>query len=174
MARWKLACNHYIRTVKPTKWRYTETDQSTGETIEKEYDVPRLLDIKDPKCWSKRWGPDAHFMEGEVIVCQPGKGQPGDWEFLGDPTPDMIPLDEEAEAISATYTDRWAYKPEVMDPSAHSQSLVDRADFTPAPVEVAGMTDLVAAMTQMINQQGDLIAALHTGAAAQSKLTLKA
>ena len=48
MARWKLATSHYLNTVKPVKWRYQETDRSSGENLEKEFIVPRLLDIADP------------------------------------------------------------------------------------------------------------------------------
>lgn len=155
MARWKLATSHYLNTVKPAKWRYAHTDRSTGEAIEKEFIVPRFLDINDPKCWTTRFGGvpisrgggDAG-AEGEVVVCREGKGIPGDIEFIGDPTPDMIPYDEEAEAISATFQERWAYKPDHPE-LTFSHAIVDKAGLAPvaAPaqtIEIPGLGELVA------------------------------
>ena len=167
MARWKLATSHYLNTVKPVKWRYQETDRSTGENLEKEFIVPRFLDINDPRCWSNRLVAGAQIggsatnmgAEGEIIVCQPGKGLPGDIEFLGDPTPDMIPMDEESEAISETFKDHWSYKPDGDEPN-YSQSIVDRhgeAEHN-AKVEVAGLEQLVAAMDAQSRLMADMLA----------------
>ena len=169
MARWKLACSHYINTVRQAKWRYSHTDRTTGENVEKEFIVPRLLDVNDPKCWTNRLtmgapvsvGGSADNSEGEIIVCHPGKGEKSDVEFLGDPTPDMIPYDEEAETISATFKDHWAYKPDTVDNSGFSQALVDRMEV-PSTVEVEGMKDLVAAMTAMVAQNAELIRASNS------------
>jgi hypothetical protein len=162
MARWKLACNHYLHTVKPAKWRYQHTDRASGENIEKEFIVPRFLDINDPKCWTTRYGGipvsrggSDNTTEGEVIVCR-GKGEPGDIEFIGDPTPDMLPQDEEAEAISASFQDRWAYKPEPMDPG-YSQAIVDKVDHTEKPVVIPGLAELVAMIAEQTKQNQEII-----------------
>lgn len=165
MARWKLACSHYLMTVRPAKWRYSHTDRTTGELVEKEFLVPRMLDINDPKCWTNRSGNPVSRggndmdAEGEVVVCIEGKGERGDIAFLGDPTPDMIPLDEEAQKISDSFQERWAYKPDQPEQS-FSQAMVNKADFTPAPVEIAGIQDLVGAMTMMIQQNQAIIQSL--------------
>ena len=158
MARWKLATSHYLNTVKPAKWRYSELDQTSGETIEKEFHVPRMLDINDPRHWTNKWG-NRDNPVGEIIVCQPGKGSPGDIEFLGDPTPDMLPQDEEAEAISATFADHWAWKPDAGE-IPHSQSIVERMDTTPQPVQIEGMAELVVMMAASQKTTADLVESL--------------
>lgn len=165
MARWKLMESHYLNTIKPVIWRYSEV--SNGESTEREYIVPRMLDLRDPKCWTNRSSvaPPARVggsvvdSEGEIIVCQPGKGLPGDIEFVGDPTPGMLPQDEEAEAISAGFQDHWAYKPDSVEQS-FSQSLVDRSAsaVTPAPVQVAGLDTLVQALEAQSRMISELVA----------------
>lgn len=87
MARWELVTAHYIHTTELNEWEYTETDPASGKQVRKRYRVPVWLPEKS-------------------IVCQ-GRGLPGDIEFEGTPTPDMTPLDEEAEAISETFRDSW-------------------------------------------------------------------
>lgn len=166
MARWRLMTSHYLNTTKPGRWRYSEV--SNGESIEREYVVPRLLDIGDPRCWTNRStvgspqsaGGTMADPGGEIIVCLPGKGLPGDVEFLGDPTPDMLPQDEEAEAISAGFKEHWAYKPDPMEPS-YSQSMIDRGveAAKPAPVQIAGMDSLVQAMEMQSRMISELISA---------------
>lgn len=168
MARWKLACAHYLNTVKPAKWRYSHQDRATGENIEKEFIVPRMLDPNDPKCWTNKFGvgipvsrggSDAD-AEGEVIVCLPGKGLPGDIEFLGDPGPDMIPQDEEADQISATFQDRWAYKADIPE-ITYSQAVVDRAQVQSAePVKVEGLAELVQMLAAQQAQTQAMLEAL--------------
>ncbi|MBU6430690.1 MAG: hypothetical protein KGR26_16850 [Cyanobacteria bacterium REEB65] len=153
MARWKLMTSHYLNTVRPAIWRYREV--SGGEARESEYIVPRMLDINDPKCWTNRAevglpvnrGGNMSDAEGEVIVCQPGKGLPGDIEFIGDPTPDMLPQDEEATEISAGFQALWAYKPDGVE-IPYSQSIVDRHGEAerPATVQIDGMSELVQAL----------------------------
>lgn len=164
MARWKLMTAHYLNTTRPAKWRYSEV--SGGESIEKEYLVPRMLDPKDPKCWTNRAqvgmpisAGGSSDVEGEVCVCIPGRGQPMDIEFIGDPTPDMIPLDEEATAISETFASFWAYKPDTVDNSSFSQSVVDRSNVEapPATVQVAGLESLVQAMEAQTRMIAELV-----------------
>ena len=176
LARWKLGTSMYLNTVKPVKWRYQETDRSTGENLEKEFIVPRLLDINDPRCWTNRLVAGANVgggstnigAEGEIIVCQPGKGQPGDIEFLGDPTPDMIPMDEEAEGISGGFADHWAWKPDTVEPN-YSQSIVDRHGevSTAAEVRIAGLDQLVAAMEVQSRMMSDMLASQTAAAPAR-------
>lgn len=172
MARWKLSCSHYLNTVKPAKWRYSHADRATGELIEQEFIVPRMLDVRDPKCWTNRFsagtpvsrGGNNMDAEGEIIVCHQGKGEPSDIEFIGNPTPDMVPQDEEAQAISDSFQAHWAYKPDVPEVQ-FSQAIVDRsaAAVTPAPVQVEGLAELVAMMAEGQAQTRELIASLTSG-----------
>lgn len=100
MARWRLTESHYLNS-PGTKWRYSEID-SNGEAVEHNFVVPRLMDIKDPRHHTDK---DA----GVIVVCYEGKGQPSDRVFVGDPTPSMEPLDEEAREISARYEGKWKH-----------------------------------------------------------------
>ena len=153
MARWKLACPHYINTLG-IEWEYNET--KNGKVKRKRFTVPRYLNTSDPSDWTVRWG-SKDEEEGEIIVCHEGKGEKEDIVFLGDPTPDMIPADDEARAISKTFESRWAFKPETAEMD-FSQSLVDKFESAMSEVqaktaEVPGMADLVAnlaALTQAI------------------------
>ena len=155
MARWKILQPHYIRTVEANKWEYQETDRNTGRPIRTQFDVPRYINPLDPADWTNRWG-NKDNAEGEVILCLPGKGLKGDIEFLGDPTPDMIPQDDEAIEISASYADRWKYRVDVGSDATFSQSLVDKFQIEmsavqskPAePVQIKGLEELVAAIAE--------------------------
>lgn len=105
MARWRLMNPHYLNildpdTGEPTKWEYSESDRTTGKARRKTYHVPQLLDPKDPSLCNR---------DGDIVVCEEGKGIPGDIVFFGSPTPDMEPMDEEAEAISESFKARWAH-----------------------------------------------------------------
>lgn len=100
MARWRLTESHYLNC-PGTTWRRSEIS-ADGEAVEFTYNVPRLLDIKDPRCHTNK-------AEGIIVVCYEGKGQPGDRTFVGDPTPSMQPLDDEAREISAKYEGRWQH-----------------------------------------------------------------
>lgn len=162
--------SHYLNCVEPVKWEYKETDRSTGREKRKQLTVPRFIDINDPGDWTNRWG-NRDNAEGEVIVCQPGKGEPSDIAFLGDPTPDMVPVDDEAKAISASFADRWRYKPDGADIS-YSQSMVDQFNeqqaetlAKPQQVEVAGLTEMVTALGALAAQNAELMKALSNGKA---------
>ncbi len=156
MARWKLGSSHYLNTVQSEQWEYVEEGRRKGP-LRKRFNVPRLLDINDPKCFTSVWGP-TNDLEGEIIVCFPGRGNDTDIEFIGDPTPEMFPLDDEARAISAKFENHWKYKPDSEVP--FSQSLVEgmQAEMAskqaaPQQVEVAGLADLVAAISAMVHSQ---------------------
>lgn len=110
MARWKLMNPHYLNildpdTGEPTKWEYSESDRTTGKARRKTYHVPQLLDPKDPSLCNR---------EGDIVVCVEGKGIAGDIVFFGSPTPDMEPLDEEAETISDSLKSKWAHPIETL------------------------------------------------------------
>lgn len=161
MARWRLAAPHYLRTVG-VLWEYTETDRITGRPKRVQFEVPLYLNPHDPGDWNYQWG-NKDNPEGQIIVYQ-GDGEGKDILFIGDPTPDMVPLDDAARALSAGFEERWRYKPENQYGS-YSQSLVDEfqsemADRAAKPVEIPGMTDLIATMQASVAQTAQLIAAL--------------
>lgn len=160
MARWKLMVSAYLNTVTSVEWEYNETDRSTGRPKRMRVQVPRLLDIRDPGDWTNTWKSGTNMAtsklsdeEGEIILCHEGKGSRGDIEFIGDPTPDMVPVDDEAREISARFEDHWRYKPDG-GPISYSQSMVDgfkaemaEKDTKPQAIEIPGLTDLVAALS---------------------------
>ena len=169
MARWRLTANHYLNTIDTFEWEYKQVDRRTGREVRKRMPVPRFLDIKDPGDWTIKpdglsiaQGGQFDEAEGWIVVCHEGKGQPGDIEFLGDPTPEMIPMDEEAKAISESFADKWRYKPDSAEIS-HSQSMIDRYEVeiaelkdktsVPTQVTVPGLEKLVEQMAAVIANQ---------------------
>jgi hypothetical protein len=152
MARWKLMTSHYLN-VPNEIWEYAETDRTTGKPIRRQFQVPKLLDVNDPHCWTNQWG-NRDNAEGEIIVCHEGKGESRDQVFVGDPTPDMIPLDDEAKAISGAFETIWKIKPERVA-GEYSQSLVERfniemQEIRARPPEVPGLTDLIGAIKELV------------------------
>lgn len=152
MARWKLMTAHYLN-VPAEEWEYTENDRTTGRPKRLKFNVPRLLDPNDPSAWTNRWG-NKDNEAGEIIVCHEGAGEERDVVFLGDPTPDMVPIDDEAKEISAAFEFRWNSRPED-DAGQYSQSLIDRfqvqmAEVSAKPVEVPGLADLVGAIKDLV------------------------
>lgn len=162
MARWKLMSSHYLN-VPDEEWEYKETDRKTGREKRIRLPVPRLLDINDPSCFTTRLGGDtqAGTAEGEIVVCHEDKGSPGDITFFGDPTPEMVPLDDEAKAITAKFEKQWKYKPEEAT-AGHSQSLIDQfqiemAEVRTKPAEIPGLAELTAAMLKQTEMVGKLL-----------------
>lgn len=160
MARWRLAAPHYLNTIPPTTWEYKEIDRSTGKQVRRVYDVPLLMDPDQPGDWNHRDGD-----MGSIIVCHEGKGEARDQIFVGEPTPDMVPLDEEAKAISASFAKKWKHPIESLEGSFAERLLDDLqkqvADVraqAPAPQE--GMTELLTAMTAMMKQNQQVLDAL--------------
>ncbi|MDE2106425.1 MAG: hypothetical protein KGL39_54925 [Patescibacteria group bacterium] len=92
MARWRLTASHYLNVPGCTYTR-EEQDRETGETAKFTYEVPMLLDIRSP--------PRRYSQDGNIFVTDKPGGNPRDVVFLGPPTPDMEPQDDEARAISA-------------------------------------------------------------------------
>ena len=145
---------HYLN-VPNEEWEYSEVDRKTGRPKRMKFQVPRYLDPRDPGCWTTSWGLKDD-SDGEVIVCYEGKGDSSDVVFFGDPTPDMMPVDDEAKAITATFEARWQFKPE-NSAGEFSQSLIDNfqiklaeASAKPQTVEVAGLSDLVASISKLV------------------------
>lgn len=106
--RWRLTNPHYINVDQlpdgtKVEWEHKETNRANGRTVRKLFPVPMLLDPKDPS---------DHNYPGEIIVARSIEGahsQPNDIIFHGDPTQEMEPLNEEAEAITTSLRSKWEH-----------------------------------------------------------------
>ena len=107
MARWKLKAPHYL-SVPGTEWEYKETDMGSGKQGRKIYPVPMYL---HPDSMADQNYP------GEIIVSNGNNAQPKDIVFVGPPTPDMDPLDDEARAISAAESQKWIHPIDSLSPT---------------------------------------------------------
>lgn len=106
MARWRLLQPHYLNVTEldgePVEWQYEETNRDTGRRARKRFPVPLLLDPNDPGFHKPRGG-------GQITVCHIGKGTVNDYEFVGPPTPEMEPIDDEAVAITEAERPKWRH-----------------------------------------------------------------
>jgi hypothetical protein len=103
MARWRLTDAHYLQ-VPGTEWEYKETDRETQRQVRKVYEIPLYLNPKERSDWN--------YPQDEAIIVSSrfDKAHPRDIVFTGPPTPDMDPVDEEAEKISQGYRDSGAWQ----------------------------------------------------------------
>jgi len=103
MARWKLTEPHYL-SVPTERWEHTTSDSRTGKPIRKMFRVPKHLDPRLEDDWNVR----INGMDGEIHVCYEGKDDPRYPDraivFEGNPTPGMLPLDDEAKEISGQFS----------------------------------------------------------------------
>ncbi len=161
MARWKLTANHYLK-VDGYKWEMTETDRFTGRQRRQQFPVPRFLDVGDPSDWTITYSKD----EGDIIVSNGGSHDARDILFIGDPTPDMFPLDEEAKVISDSFALTWrrsaenqvsgkSYTDELMD-KMHDQMAALQAAVT-APPATQGFGEAMAMMAEVMKQNQQMI-----------------
>ena len=109
MARWRLTAKHYLN-VPGTEWEYEETT-NTGRRYKQRTPVPLYVDPDDS---------EFHNRDGDVIVAYTGSDQKGDLVFAGPPTPDMDPLDDEAERISAELRKGWEHPIESLPSTGQS------------------------------------------------------
>jgi hypothetical protein len=167
MARWKLIVAHYL-SVEGKEWEQMEVDQMTGQEVRKRYAVPYLLDVKDPKLWNGNVirNPRGEVLDGDIIVAYKDKAHESrDYLFTGDPTPDMFPLDDEAREISESFTEKWQAKPSEDNNYGHAlmqqfANMKESAANKDSNVKIEGMSDMLQAMTAMMQQNAALIATL--------------
>lgn len=98
--QWRLKSSHYLN-VPGTHWEQNETDRNTGKANRKVHSVGLLLNPDDAADCDRN---------GEIIVYTAVDGaRPPKFghEFIGEPTPEMEPLNEEAEAISESLMKKW-------------------------------------------------------------------
>lgn len=103
--RWRLTQKHYLM-VPGTEYEYKEISQATAKTVRRRFPCPAYLDPDDAG--------DCNYPtfakpndRNELIVAHEGKGLKDDIIFVGDPTPDMVPLDDEAIALSDKLRAKW-------------------------------------------------------------------
>lgn len=105
MARFRLRGPHYLK-VPNTEWEQAETDQVSGKTARKTYSVPLYLDPRNEG--------DCNYP-GEIIVStKEDRAFPKDILFLGDPTPDMEPIDADADALVERVKHKWVHPIETL------------------------------------------------------------
>lgn len=167
MARWKLTEPHYLN-IPGTKWELTLTDRATGRPKRMTYQVPLYLHPDTPTDWNYH---DKRQDDGEIIVCHVDKGLPDDIVFIGEPTPGMLPLDDEAKAISGKFKDSWVPNSgldDVSQANGFSQKLLlglldkmSDAQTAAASVPMApGFEKLMETMALMMTQQTQILAAM--------------
>jgi len=131
------------------------------------YKVPKHLDPRLEDDWTHR--PENNNMDGEIIVCWEGKGLPRDIIFEGNPTPGMLPLDDEAKEVSSHFS--WT-PTQGIDEDSQRQSfyarlgdtLIDQMTELKVARETApsspGMEKFMETMMAMMAQNQQILAAL--------------
>lgn len=155
MARWKLMTKHYLK-VEDEPWEYKETDLISGREVRKTLQVPRHLD------------PESEFTEVEgrnaiLVVCHQDKSKvKSDIVFFGDPTPDMEPMDDEAEAISEKLKSKWIHPIDALPSNGNMEEMLIRVFGTmqmPAPVAAQSQSAISIEEFQALKESVALLAA---------------
>jgi len=131
------------------------------------YKVPKHLDPRLEDDWNYR--PENNNMDGEIIVCWEGKGLSRDIIFEGNPTPGMLPIDDEAKEVSGKFS--WT-PTQGIDEDSQRQSFYSRLGDTlieqMSELKVArelspvnsGMEKFMETMLVMMQQNQQILAAL--------------
>jgi len=146
MARWRLTDSHYL-AIPGTEWEYKEQNRETGRQARKVYEVPLHLDPKNPA--------DHNYPQDESIIVSDkfDPAHPRDYVFRGTPTPDMEPLDDEAQKISDAERKNWIHPIEALNMTYSESRLsefergiaellakgVPKVSHTPAAVSLSGI-----------------------------------
>lgn len=161
MARWRLAAPHYLN-VEGCVWEYKEVDRTSGRQKTTKFPVPTHLDPDQPADWNYVYGRD----QGEIIVANKASDNTKDIIFAGEPTPDMVPLDDEAKAISAAMAPKWKHPIESLSGTYADAMLKDLSEEVAAvrsksaSAQVEGMAELLTAMAAMMKQNQEIMAQL--------------
>jgi hypothetical protein len=173
MARWKVTAKHYLHAEQygqPTEWERQETNQDTGRMFRKSYRVPLLIDPDDRFCVNKH--------EGICVVARKGTEKPGDIVFFGPPTPDMEPMDDEAQAETDSEKHKWVNPIDSLAPEIGQEFGKQLLEALNRQVDMAGQRQAVSlrgtsdsdieALKAMVAQQQKMIEQLMSGAAPKS------
>lgn len=178
-ARWRLRKQHYLNIMTPEgehegEWEYREEPRFAKGVKGRRprisrvrFPVPTLLDPDDT------FQHNDNAIEGIIVTNAFDPAHPGDWIFVGDPTPDMDPINEEAEAISKSMAKKWVNPIESLPANSDfSQSLITAFEgqmrelqkIVPAQPVSAGQVskdefeELKANMAKLMEQNAALIA----------------
>lgn len=102
MARWRLTHKHNLNVIG-NKYEYKETS-NTGRSVRRSNDCALFLDPEDPGDCNYV---DESGMKILIVAHDNAAANSKDILFRGPPTPDMVPLDDEAKAISAELEPTW-------------------------------------------------------------------
>lgn len=167
MARWKLTEPHYL-AVEGIKWEYSEVDRVTGRPKRTQFPVPIHLDPNIESDWTHRY--DA--WSGDIIVSNGNASDPKDLIYKGPVTPGMLPMDDEAKAITAKAAkDKWS-PTQGLDTESQNESYTNKllsgfidqmtqvqTNVQQAP-QIAGLEEMLKTMTAVMAQQTELLAKL--------------
>jgi hypothetical protein len=157
MARFRLLQPHYLN-VPDNFWEQKETDEY-GQQRRHLYPVPRLLDPKeaDPR----------RFPNGIIVTTKAAKEFPGDIEFSGPPSPEMEPLDAEAEALVEEYRHLWKHPIDTL-PAQGGMSMNEQLEeffgrqaqavAKQAPAQAPASDDRLASLEAQIAELKELLA----------------
>lgn len=172
--RWKLTEAHYLK-VAGTFWEHNQVDRKTGKPIRKQYPVPLFLDPMslDDMITHGQMDPNLPSNQPEdwmLVVAQGESSFTKDVIFEGEPTPGMLPLNDEARAISEKYSKgRWQPTQGIDEDSQRESfsnkiinGLLDQVHTLKESVvaPTAGMAEFMETMTAMMKQQHEIIAML--------------
>jgi len=166
MARWRLTESHYLDS-PDSYWEQAETDRETGRQKKRKHMVPLHLNPKDPNDWNYKTGDrdvsqgGGAFIDGEIIVCRQGRGQPRDIVFTSALTPGMEPLDDEARAETAAAENALKWKVNDKDFYKDGMTFADTMMMKLANREEnTELTQALSMMAQVMEQNSKLLAAL--------------
>lgn len=162
MANWKLGTPHYLNLSDQASWEYKEVDRKTGRPKVVRFPVPTLLNPEDPGDWTERDG-----EEGICVVSDGNNPRGRAHIFSGPPTPDMVPLDDEARAITKKLEPVWGQGPIEGLPGSYADALfndlqgqvakLQASASAAAPAKVEGMTELLGALAGMMKQNQEIL-----------------
>ena len=113
MARFRLTAKHYLN-IPGTEWIHEETSRETGKRLRKVFHVPTHLDPDEPSDCNYPIRVEPKYRNEIIVATEESKEYPADYIFSGDPTPDMEPLDEAAEAIVEKVRHKWIHPIETL------------------------------------------------------------
>lgn len=164
MARWQLTEPHYLNT-KDTKWEFETKNRTTGRSERKQFNVPTHLDPNIETDWNYQDRIGNNIVDGKIIVCWEGQGEPKDIVFEGPPTPGMLPLDDEAKEISSKFD--WIPTAGLDENSQFNSfaqkkliELTEQLRTTAQAPQIEGMAEFMKTMAQMMAQQTQILAQL--------------
>lgn len=169
MARWRLTEAHYLK-VPGTKWEYTEIDRTTGAPKRQQFDVPLYIDPRDADDLKRHGQADPYEgMNADPIVvvidAETSRKNSRDMLFVGSPTPGMLPMDDEAKALTDKFAKGVWVPTANIDPISQNESYANKLisgllDEMTAQREAApakGMTELIETMNAMMKVQSALL-----------------